>query len=255
MGAFSQRLTQIRNVGLFSFLNYVYFKIRSKLPWLGLPRIFSLTSKGLIGPIYCRGHTSDMLVFEQVFLNREYRSLDDLDGTQVKLIVDCGANVGISAVYFLSRFPHAHLVAVEPDAQNFSQLQTNVSRFKDRVTPIPAAVWKESGEVEFAAPVMGNEWAACIAAGETARSVRVKAISMSSLCQSLGRQRIQILKIDIEDAEAAVFSHHPNEWLGLVDNLVIELHSAVSRDAFFSAMSGGEWDISRCDELTVCRRR
>lgn len=46
---------------------------------------------------------------------------------KVPLIVDAGAGIGASAVYFASSFPGARLVVVEPDRRNFDLLATNTT--------------------------------------------------------------------------------------------------------------------------------
>lgn len=75
-------------------------------------------------PLRCRAGTSDQGVFNQIFVQRACQCLDDV--ASADLIVDCGANVGYSSAYFLSRFPGATVIAVEPDAQNFAALEWNL---------------------------------------------------------------------------------------------------------------------------------
>src|SRR5437763_12648309 len=52
-------------------------------------------------PLGGRVHTSDGKVFYQVFARLEYSCVDERK--DVKLIIDCGANVRYSSAYFLSR--------------------------------------------------------------------------------------------------------------------------------------------------------
>jgi hypothetical protein len=48
-------------------------------------------------------------------------------------IIDCGANIGCSAFYFLSKYPDAELIAIEPDEGNFPA-----------PTEKPGGIWKAS---------------------------------------------------------------------------------------------------------------
>jgi FkbM family methyltransferase len=41
------------------------------------------------------------------------------------LIVDCGANIGVSVLWFSARYPEAHIVAIEPAPDNFALLRRN----------------------------------------------------------------------------------------------------------------------------------
>jgi hypothetical protein len=61
----------------------------------------------------------------------------------VRLIIDCGANVGYSSAYFLSRFPYCQVIAVEADPDNFVILRRNLDRYEDRVRLIHVGVWSQ----------------------------------------------------------------------------------------------------------------
>jgi FkbM family methyltransferase len=81
-------------------------------------------------------------VFAQVLANREYRCLDQSEISG--LVIDCGANIGLSTLYFLTRFPNAHLIAIEPDPDNFKMLAGNTAGFSGRKTLLQAAVWNRT---------------------------------------------------------------------------------------------------------------
>ena len=46
--------------------------------------------------LFVRRGSSDLDVFDQIFIQNEYGCLDDL--TDVRFVIDCGANVGYSSV-------------------------------------------------------------------------------------------------------------------------------------------------------------
>ena len=96
--------------------------------------------------VYCRAGGSDLRVFAQLLANREYRCLDQSDISG--LVIDCGANIGLSTLYFLTRFPNAHLIALEPDPDNFKMLARNTAAFSDRVTLLQAAVWNKNARLD-----------------------------------------------------------------------------------------------------------
>ena len=90
-------------------------------------------------PLHYRWNKSDVYVFRQIFIQREYSYLDNL--TNVGLIVDCGANVGYSSSYFLTQFPNSHVIAIEPDPENFAIMRKNLLPYGERVETFNAAVW------------------------------------------------------------------------------------------------------------------
>lgn len=207
---------------------------------------------------YVRRRSSDVLVYDQIFLEREYAPLNDLSG--VGLVLDCGANVGYSSAYFLSHFPGAHVVAVEPDDANFAMLQRNLAPYGDRVRLVHAGIWSHDTDLVMADTFTGegDEWARQVRPCKPGETPAVQGISIETLLAESGADRISILKVDIEGAEAVVFSDGYEAWIDRVDAIAIELHDDTSfgdtQTPFFDAIEGQGFDISRSGELTICRR-
>jgi FkbM family methyltransferase len=221
---------------------------------LGCGLTVSLRSKYASAPLECRANTSDVHVFGQIFHAREYRCLDGVKTAD--FIIDCGANVGYSAAYFLSRYPSATLVAVEPDPQNFAALEVNLRPYGRRASCVCSGIWSRSVGLVFAPDTrgVGKEWARTVREVTAGETPDVEAIDIGSILKASGKERISILKIDIEGSEAAVFSDNYQSWIDKVDNLVIELHGAQCEKIFRTAVAGQGFELSRCDELTVCLR-
>src|SRR5882724_4555859 len=73
-----------------------------------------------------------------------------LDGKEA-LIVDCGANIGLSTRYFATEYREARVVALEPDIENAALARTQCKNFKN-VEIRQAAVGAESGLVTIENP-------------------------------------------------------------------------------------------------------
>lgn len=110
---------------------WVFAQASRRGRWLA--RVFGhrLWPRGLKKPIFYRPGTSDLDVYTQVFDTLEYRCLDHV--ISPGLIIDCGANVGFTSAYLLSRHPSARVIAVEPDASNYLALRANLAQFGVRV--------------------------------------------------------------------------------------------------------------------------
>jgi hypothetical protein len=80
---------------------------------------------------------------------------------------------------------------------------------------------------------------------------------IASLLSSSGYDRISLLKMEIEGAEAVVFRDNAY-WLHKVDAIAIELHDdscfGNGSEVFFSAICGQEFEASQSQELTICCR-
>ena len=70
--------------------------------------IFSVNLPDLAHPITMRAGTSDMWVFDQIFLYKEMET--DL-GQNISFIIDAGANIGLTSAYLANRFPSAKILA------------------------------------------------------------------------------------------------------------------------------------------------
>jgi FkbM family methyltransferase len=251
--------TAITDIGISGISSYLKQQIDYLINKVDQPLI--LTSKRALYPIQCRRHTSDFDVFKQIFVNREYSCLDDIDINSVELIIDCGANIGCSSAYFLSRFPQSCVIAIEPDPKNFQMMEQNLNPYGDRVQTMQTAIWSKSADLVFSEVTYadGREWTRQVRECRPGESPCMLATDIGTVFKESGYDRISILKIDIEGAEAVVFSKNYQDWLSQVDVLVIELHDNTifgnASAVFFEAISQEDFEISHCEELTVCKRR
>jgi FkbM family methyltransferase len=218
---------------------------------------FTLHSKEVRYPLLCRPGTSDMDVFGHIFRVREYSCLDPIAVDEVELVIDCGANVGYSSAYFLSRFPRAKVIAVEPDSGNFAMLQENVRPYGDRCRTVKTALWSHPTGLVMSEEKFGDgrEWARTVRAVRPGEDPAMMATDIGSLLASSGCERISLLKVDIEGAESVVFESNYEPWLAKVSNLVIELHGEAATSIVKRAIAKHDFETSSCGELFVCRRR
>ncbi|MCE9587676.1 MAG: FkbM family methyltransferase [Verrucomicrobia bacterium] len=240
------------NLGLGSTTVCFLQKIRQSIGRQTRP--YKLLCKYIKHPLLCRPGTSDRKVFLQIFADRDYQCLDEVQSAQ--LVIDCGANVGYSSVYFLNRFPSAKVIAIEPDPNNFALLKANVAPYGDRCETLQTAVWSSETDLVISEVPFrdGREWSKTVRPIRTGETGSMRAISIGSVLKESGLQRISILKCDIEGAEIQVFSSGFESWLGKVDNLVIELHGDEARAIFLRAISHEGFQTSESGELFVCRR-
>ena len=76
---------------------------------------------------------------------------------------------------------------------------------------------------------------------------------MESLLDMVTAESVDLLKVDIEGAEKAVFDSGAIRWLHRIRNICIELHGPHCKAAFFRALEGFDYDLSHSCELTICR--
>jgi FkbM family methyltransferase len=242
----------ITNLGVLQTAFYILQRLKNRGSAPGHP--FVVLSKRARYPLRCRAGTSDLEVFGQMFVQREYRCLDDL--RSAGLIIDCGANVGFSSAYFLTRYPTSSVICIEPDPGNFHALEANLEPYRGRVKALRSAVWSEkAGLVISEAPFGdGREWARTVREARPDELPTISAVDIGTLIRESGHERVSILKIDVEGAEEIIFTSNYGEWIDKVDNLVIELHGQRCETVFHRAIAGRGYSVSHCDDLTVCKR-
>lgn len=236
---------------------------RARYIYRGLPisfreNLFSVRLKGTKATVFLRSNSSDMTVFSQIFYEAEYKPL--LDESTVETILDLGANIGLSSVWFLTHFPHAKLIAVEPDVENFAVLQKNLEPFGNRATAIRAAVWSNETSLKMSdSPYRdGRHWARQVVECSFDDPDAFIAVSVPGLMSQMQSSRISILKVDIEGAEAKVFQGTSAKWLDKIDTIAIELHEDTifgpCSSIFNSAIENQNFKVSTSGELTICTR-
>lgn len=214
----------------------------------------TLYTNQLLHPIVFRYNSSDINVFSQIFISDEYNPLTRLEN--VKLIVDCGANVGYASAYFLSKFPETHVIAVEPDRRNYELLKKNLREYGDRVTTLCSAIWSHKVGLKLCIGQMDDksEWATTVRECREGEQADLEAIDISTLLSQSNYDEIDILKIDIEGAEKIVFSRNFGSWLNKVRAYAIELHGEESREIFYHALTSSPFQFSHSCELTIAQR-
>src|SRR5262249_46748957 len=139
---------------------------------------------------------SDAFIHGEVFFHEYYRlPLESPPAT----ILDLGANAGLATVYFGRMYPDARLACVEPVADNLRVLLRNLELNAIRATLFTAAADATDGKVRMALDPMDYGHRVASARSRDFRStIEVDAISVPTILDRLGWQRIGLLKIDIE---------------------------------------------------------
>lgn len=179
------------------------------------------------GPLYFRqGGHSDLEVVRQTFKNDQYRIFNPtfqaiirdqyqtiLAGGETPIIIDAGANIGASSRWFKAEYPLAHVIAVEPDPNNFGVLKRNCWDLE----PIEAAIGSASGRAQMKLGRRG--WGT-----RTLRDVEgiVPVITIPEITER-ANSRLFIVKIDIEGFENDLFADNLS-WLDDVFVVYIEPH-------------------------------
>jgi FkbM family methyltransferase len=166
---------------------------------------------------------SDAFIFSEVFDHRYY----DFELPQPPAtILDLGANIGFTSLYFGRKYSRAALACVEPVDTNVRLLTRNLESNGINATIFNAAVGINDGFLEmnldahdYGHKVAGIDYGKAI----TGRLIKVESLSIPTLMSRLNWPKIGLLKIDIEGYEGVLLRQNC-DWLRKVDALCIECH-------------------------------
>jgi len=220
-------------------------------------------------PFSFRPHSEgDCGVIKQVFQNGDYsfqhwaqgKALMEFHARESKLrpslIIDAGANIGASAVYFLNMLENSFVFSIEPDLNNWRLLEANTEAYPNKFN-YHGAIANVEGEVVVSDPGQ-SDWAfrtSPVPEGGRGSNVQVvESLSPRTILADpvMGQATPLILKIDIEGAEGELFDGDV-EWLGRFALVIIELHDWMlpfqgTSSSFFKAISQFNFDFVHRNE-------
>jgi FkbM family methyltransferase len=174
--------------------------------------------------VYVRTNSSDLLVAVSSLQDKEY---DHIVLADPKVIIDGGANIGTSSLYFAAKYPNARVFAIEPESGNFALLVRNTKNYKN-IVPIKAAIWGSLGARTVQNRCTGH-WGFTVS--DTSNRVEptgqeIDCVTIESLMKEHGIAAIDLLKLDIEGGEKDVLEKSA-AWIDAVGTISVELHDRI----------------------------
>jgi hypothetical protein len=106
--------------------------------------------------LFLRPGTTDQDVYDEIFVGHKY----DLPLDDPRFIIDAGAHIGLSAVFFADKYPQATVVAIEPEPSNFEILERNAKNHPG-ITSIRAGLWSRKAHLRIKDSDVPN-WGFCV---------------------------------------------------------------------------------------------
>jgi FkbM family methyltransferase len=149
----------------------------------------------------------DLITLVECFARLDYEVAED-----IRCVVDFGSNIGISALYFLSRNDSTRVYLFEPVPQNIERLDRNLILFKGRYYLKSAAVGTSAGDARFGCEATGRYGGIGVSSPD---SITVAVEDANAVLRTiLAREdAIDVLKIDVEGMEIPILSHLADDVL------------------------------------------
>jgi FkbM family methyltransferase len=195
---------------------------------------------------------SDLFVLSQIFGWGEYAASENMARQMRRLsaewaasgitpvIIDGGANVGYSPLFFAKEFPEATVIALEPDRPTFERLCRNCQGER-RIKPIHGALWHHRNGVRLQSGRHGS-WSHHL----DQEGTLVPSTTLRDVMALEPTSRLLILKLDIEGSEREVVEADP-EIVRSAMCIMIEPHDFMRPGLgcltpLFKALAGKEID-------------
>lgn len=190
--------------------------------------------------IYIRDKSMDFMIMKEVFSHRcydvelscsfyfrDYRKTYCIRKPQ--FIIDAGAHIGLTSVYFAQKYPQAKILAIEPDHENYYLLLKNTAAYPN-IIPIEGALWNKSTSL-----YVNNRWRTHkdgylksaeyeLSEAKVTHELKIQAYTLKELMTTYNIDFIDILKVDIEGGEKVLFQSDYHCWLSKTKLLLIEPH-------------------------------
>jgi FkbM family methyltransferase len=168
--------------------------------------------------IYTPDTLSFIWQYKEIFADESYKFAPK---TKDILIYDCGANIGVSCLYFSLNYPYSKIKAFEADPNIAKILADNLnSNNIKNVEIIEKAVWNANDGINIS--LDGSDGASIYSSENV---VKVPSVRLKELIEQ--ETKIDLLKMDIEGAEFDVIVDCQNSFTN-VENFFIEVHTFIN---------------------------
>ena len=171
----------------------------------------------------------DLLTVNEIFCRLDY-------GTDAPaLVVDVGANIGLAALFWLTRRPDSRVWCYEPNPENIPRLQRTLAGFEDRYELVEAAIGPLAAQARFTFDPSGR-YGRLSQIQDLGAEVEVSVLGLrDELARIEGQEgrEIELVKIDTEGSEPELIASLPPNSPPLLweDMGVLRRHGGRFRDA------------------------
>lgn len=161
-------------------------------------------------------------LFSEVFMTNEYSFKTS---AKEPVIIDCGANIGMSVLYFKKLYPNSKIIAFEANPHAFELLEKNIkdNNIKN-VETHNIALFDKQTEISF---FIGDNIGTLLGSIKKERGgnseLSVKAEKLSDFLKNI--DSVDLIKMDVEGAEVNIISDlFDSKSLSKANEYIIEYH-------------------------------
>lgn len=164
-------------------------------------------------------------LFYETFLSNDYFFFTE---NKEPIIIDCGANIGLSVLFFKKIYPNAIIIAFEPNPNSFDLLKKNISQNSlTNVVVYNIGLSNVLGEIDFF--ISDNKGSLKGSINKERGGSNKISIKSEKLSSYINSKQIDLIKIDVEGAELLLIEDLYNFKNEInVSQFIIEYHHKIS---------------------------
>ncbi len=213
--------------------------------------------------IIIRADGSDKHVYNQIFIIEEYKSIVEFmrqfpNDKNRWNIIDGGANIGLTSLYFLKNLPNAKVISIEPDKDNYEMIKKNmgINHFSTNGNIVNAGLWSKNTLLTTERSFRdGEDWSITVKETTNPKNA-IQAFSINNIINTHFQDDIiDLLKLDIEGSEKYIFEGNDDEvsrFLSKMRFVVIEIHDEMNcRETIYQQLAKNNFKYFNVGESTI----
>lgn len=198
-----------------------------------------------MGVIHYKDFTNAYIpeILQEIYIKKVYKPY--LYGKKERTIIDCGANIGLTAMYF-SQFAK-QVYALEPAKQHVEILTKNIEDNEIKnVTIIPKALSNVNGTTKFFHSPNTTMFSLSSAVTNPNDYEEVETITFDKLFKDNNIEHVDLCKVDTEGHEAPIIASEGFAKVAdKIDTIICEWHqwSTCKVDIFISSLRDRGFDV------------
>lgn len=202
-----------------------------------------MSFKNLRHPILIRPGTQDADTVINNIVREEYGQFTP--PRDPLWMIDAGAYIGDTTAYFLSRFDTLRVISLEPNPESFPTAAANLAPYGERAILLPKGLWSRDEQLSLG----GGGTGACL----TGEEGSIDCVSVPTILKQHQIPRLDVLKMDIEGAEEAIFAAEPQNWLPRVVLILIEIHNERAYRLITDVLTKNGFTMQQYRSIWYCR--
>ncbi len=173
---------------------------------------------------------ADDSVFNEIFVEREYREVEEIIKNSQNYIIDIGGHTGMFSIYVRELNQNISIFTFEPEEKNYKALKENflINHIKGVFSKNLAVSGKKGDRLLYLSSDSHNHSLINESDNNEIKTQKIQSTSLQDIIEKankiLNKSYCDLVKMDCEGAEFEIIEETPLEVFQKIKNIYIEYH-------------------------------